>query len=156
MRRNPDYEAQVQQLLDTAPPSWRRAFRSYALPARPSVHEVVDVMLEQTAGGQDAGPRGRQGRVPPVPVRAAAFKGLVLSHREDYAGWDGIGIARAVQLAIEPTIWPRSIKRMRGFFGRNRRYRSYRGFGDDRNPSKSYMAWLNWGGDPGARWVGVL
>ena len=27
-----------------------------------------------------------------------------------------------------------------------------KGFNDDKNPSKSYLAWLNWGGDAGFDW----
>lgn len=158
-RRNPrnfdlDHaRAQVQRLLDTSPSSWKEAFRSHGLTSRPTVDEVVEVMLERTAGGANAGPRGRARHVPPDDVRAAAIRGLQLSHRFDYAGWDGIGLARAVQLATQPAIWSRSVDRMRAFFGRNKRYMNYSTFGDDSAGASSWMAWLNWGGTPGWKWA---
>lgn len=148
-----DYEAEVQKLIDTAPHSWVIAFRQHGLPAKPSVDEVVDVMLERTAGGNDAGPRGRATLAPPDAVRKEALHGLRLSHENDYAGWDGIGLARAVQLATQPTIWRRSVDRMYAFFRRNRRYMTYSTFGDDVAASNSWMAWLNWGGTSGYRWA---
>lgn len=147
------HNREVQQLLDTAPSSWREAFWSHGLPSYPSITQVVEVMLESTAGGAYAGERGRRGLVPPQTVREAAMHGLRLSHDNDYAGWNGIGLARAVQLATQPTIWPRSIERMDAFFRRNRRYVTYDTFGDDAAASNSWMAWLNWGGTPGCLWA---
>lgn len=146
-------QAVVQALLDTAPPSWRAAFRSHGLPDHPDAADVVDVMLERTAGGNDAGPRGKARHVPPRAVREAALKGLLLSHRFNYAGWDGIGLARAVQLATAPAIWDRFVHRMAAFFERNKRYMRYATFGDDRAGASSWLAWLNWGGTPGWEWA---
>lgn len=145
----------VQQMLDAPPPSWRQVFRAHALPDRPRADEVVDVMLERTAGGSDAGPRGSSYRVPDE-VRSAALRGLQLSYDNDYTGWNGIGLARAVQLATEPCVWKRSVERMYAFFSRNRRYMTYSSLSDDTRASKSWMAWLNWGGMPGYVWSGQL
>lgn len=155
-RRLPDLPAirrTVQQLIDTAPSSWKREFRRVGLPSRPTVDQVVQKMLEKTAGGKDAGPRGGLGVAPPLEVRLEALHGLWLSHHFDYAGWDGIGLARAVQLSTQPTVWPRSVDRMYAFFKRNRRYVEYATFGDDSAGSNSWIAWLNWGGTSGYRWA---
>lgn len=145
--------AEVQAMIDRAPPSWRAEFQAAGLGPRPTVNRVVNTLLEKTAGGNEAGPRGGAGRIPPDAVRADALKGVRLSYQHDYAGWDGIGLARAMQLATQERIWPRAIDRMYAFFKRNRRYLKYDTFGDDQIGASSYLAWLNWGGTPGYRWA---
>jgi hypothetical protein len=142
----------VQDLLNTAPSSWRAAFRAAGLTDHPSIEEALE-LLEQTAGGNDAGPRGREGYVPSPAVRAEALHGLILSHRFNYAGWEGLGVARAVQLATQPSIPEREVRRMYVFFQRNRRYMTYSTFGDDKAGASSWLAWLNWGGMSGWEWA---
>jgi hypothetical protein len=77
----------------------------------------------------------------------------LLSYENNYPSWKGIGLARAIQLATQDKIWERSRDRMSAFFSRNQYYKRQKGFGDDDSPSKSYLAWLNWGGDAGEKWV---
>lgn len=146
-------KAEVQAMIDRAPSSWRAEFQAAGLGPRPTVSRVVNTLLEKTAGGNEAGPRGGSGRIPPDAVRADALKGVRLSYQHDYSGWDGIGLARAMQLATQEKVWPRAIDRMYAFFKRNRRYLKYDTFGDDQIGASSYLAWLNWGGTPGYRWA---
>lgn len=143
---------QVQGLIDRAPLTWRAAFEANGLGSRPTYQQVVETILERTAGGAPAGPRGGEGLIPPWVVRSAAMQGLVLSHQADYAGWNGIGLARAVQLVTQDTIWPRSVSRMYNFFHRNNRYAGFPDFGRNDKPADSWLAWLNWGGTPGYLW----
>ena len=84
------------------------------------------------------------------------MKGLKLSHEFNYTSSSGIGLARAIQLAVCPVIWERSVSRMRNYFTRHKIDNLGRNFGNDKDPSNGYMAWLNWGGDPGEKWVSNL
>jgi len=78
------------------------------------------------------------------------MKGIVLSYENNYPSYKGIGLARAIQLATQDSIWERSVERMQAFFKRNQRFET---MGSESNPTKSYMAWLNWGGRSGMDWV---
>ena len=82
--------------------------------------------------------------------------GLELSHRDGYTSASGIGLVRAIQLVVEPKIWERSVLRMSKYFGRHGRDKNSANFGNDSNPSRGYMAWLNWGGDSGKAWADRL
>ena len=42
---------------------------------------------------------------------------------------------------------------MKNYLGRHLKDKSSGRFGNDLDPSRGYMAWLNWGGDPGSDWV---
>jgi len=149
---NDDLRKEIQQLINTGPSSWRKMFKQQGLSETPKVKDVLETLLEKTAGGQDAGPRGEAKYRPPQAVRKEAMKGIRLSHQFNYPSYNGIGLTRAIQLVVMDKIWERSINRMYKFFTRNQRYKSYKGFGDDKNPSRSYLSWLVWGGDSGYEW----
>jgi hypothetical protein len=42
---------------------------------------------------------------------------------------------------------------MAAYFGRHKKDQNARNFGNIDNPSRGYMAWLNWGGTPGYKWA---
>ena len=42
---------------------------------------------------------------------------------------------------------------MDAYFDRHDKDQNARIFGNDKDPSRGYMAWLNWGGDSGERWA---
>jgi hypothetical protein len=144
--------AEVAAMLAQPPPAWKEMYLRYNL-VRPIPEQVVETILDFTPSGREYGPRGPGRHVPPPDVRAAALKGLRLSHKNNYTSASGIGIARAVQLALAPEVWDRTVKRMDNYFLRHRKDQEARNFGNDRNPSRGYMAWLNWGGDPGWEWA---
>ena len=160
--------AEINRLLRSMPPNWKaqldssrqklRAAGATAAeipPAKPNAHNVLlalnlnnrgDVSSEAAAGQEQPG-----GNPVPDDVREAAMEGIRLSHAHDYGGYDFIGVARAIQLAISPSISAAALNRMRMYFDRKTK--------QDRLSSqykqkygKRYWSWLNWGGDPGAIW----
>lgn len=135
-------------------------FLQQGISETPSISQVLS-LLDRTAGENTSDERKTSDTnpktfVPPNSVRKEAMKGIKLSYEHDYPSYNGIGLARAIQLAVEPNIWRHSVDRMKAFFGRNSRYETLAGFNDDVNPSKSYMAYLNWGGISGKKWVEKL
>lgn len=150
----------IQELLKNPPKSWQKLFREEGLSANPSIEEILS-MLDETAGSNPSGEMetdsdNPKNLKPPAGVRKDAMKGVLLSYENNYPSWKGIGLARGVQLATQDQIWRRSADRMSAFFKRNQYYKDQTGFGDDANPSKSYLAWLNWAGDAGEKWVQSL
>lgn len=92
------------------------------------------------------------GGVPvPAAVRDAAMEGLRLSYRNNYGGYRFIGIARAIQLAISPTISREALNRIRMYFDRKTKQDRMSVDYAERK-GKRYWSWLNWGGDPAAKW----
>jgi len=81
------------------------------------------------------------------------MEGLRLSHAHNYGAWDFIGIARAVELSIVPSVSNETKKRMKNYFTRHLKDKQSGRFGNTLDPSRGYMAWLNWGGDPGMSWA---
>ena len=150
---NPNFEREIQSLINDGPPSWKKMFKSQGLSETPKVRAAIKKLLQKTAGGKDAGTTGEFLYKPPQNVRKEAMKGIRLSHEHNYPSYNGIGLARAMQLAIVEKIPERSLKRMYNFFNRNQRFRDYKGFGDDKKPSKSYLSWLVWGGTPAYNWA---
>ena len=146
----------VQRLIDTAPPSWKTMFQRYDLGPKPTVDELIETVLEYTPSMRGSGGRGEAQYSPPKRVREEAWKGLVLSHRENYTSQSGIGLVRAMQLVSRPKIWDRSIRRMQSYFDRHQKDQNAKNFGNDANPSRGWMAWLNWGGDSGKAWADRL
>jgi hypothetical protein len=161
---------EINHLLDTMPSDWlgniatnrmkmREAGASgnMLVPDRPDAFTVLRALNLNNRGqvSSEAGPGQfpTHGHEVPADVRQAAMEGLRLSHRNNYGGYDFIGVARAIQLAISPRISAAALNRMRMYFDRKTKqdrlssqYRSRSG--------RRYMSWLNWGGDPGARWSG--
>jgi hypothetical protein len=151
-----DRQRAVADLLRTAPSSWSNVIRSRGLTPSADPREIARRLLSKTAGGNEAGPEGPKTYVVPKEVAEDAWRGLVLSHDEDYAGWDGIGLGRAIQLVLEPKISRRAVARMQNFFSRNQRFKRFVNEGSPYGATKSEMAWLNWGGTAGERWVNTL
>jgi hypothetical protein len=152
-----DNKKQIEQMLSHPPSSWQKIFRQMGLSDTPNIKEVLN-LLDYTAGGNSSNEtmtsnNNPKNLVPPDKVREEAMKGIILSYQNNYPSYKGIGLARAIQLATQPTIWQKSVDRMRAFFNRNKRYETIKGFNDDHSPTKSYLAYLNWGGISGKNWV---
>lgn len=90
---------------------------------------------------------------PPEGVRKAAKRGLELLDIKS-AGTP-VGWARARDLSAGRQVSPETIKRMYSFFSRHQSNKSSESWKNSTpsNPSKSYIAWMLWGGDPGFSWA---
>lgn len=151
---------EVEKMLHSPPSSWKALYRRAGLPARPSVDDFIDIVRSKTPSGRSAeahyGREMGQGRhVPPKAVREAALHGLRLSYDNNYTSQSGVGLARAVQLVLDPSIDDLAKTRMRAYLTRHERDKQGKNFGNDDNPSNGYMAWLNWGGDPAKEWLNM-
>ena len=153
---------EIARMLQSMPSDWQRQYRSGArqlnqaggpvLPMSPRPEDVVQ-LIGITAGGNLSRDKAQGPNEVPAAVRQAAMKGLRLSHANNYGAWNFIGIARAVELAIVPSVSDETMSRMRNYFTRHLKDKGAPNFGNDAKPSRGYMAWLNWGGDAGAKWV---
>jgi len=151
---------EVEKMLHNPPSSWKALYRRMGLPAKPSVEDFIDTVRGYTPSGRSAeayyGREMGQGRhVPSKAVREAALHGLRLSYDNNYTSESGVGLARAVQLVLDPSIDDLAKTRMQGYLSRHERDKQAKNFGNDKNPSDGYMAWLNWGGDPAKEWLGM-
>jgi len=149
--------SEITKMLKSPPSSWRKMFLQEGISETPTISQVLS-LLDETAGSnisleRDTSSNNPKNFVPPESVRKEAMKGIRLSYENNYPSYKGIGLARAVQLATQPTIWLTSAERMNAFFKRNQRFES---LGSDSNPTKSYLAWLNWGGSSGRDWVNKI
>ena len=100
---------EINKLLKDPPKSWRKMFIEEGISETPSISEVLS-LLEETAGSnpsleRDTGTNNPKDLTPPDKVRSEAMKGIRLSYEFNYPSYKGIGLARAVQLATQPTIW---------------------------------------------------
>ena len=152
----------IERWLSSAPSDWRRQFESGVADLRATGQASGSLSLNLTnalkvlgitAGGNRSNDTASGGNKVPSAVREEAMHGLALSHANNYGAWNFIGIARAIQLATQPGVSSTTMGRMRNYFSRHRKDKRSSGFGDDRSPSRGYMAWLNWGGDAGQAWV---
>lgn len=115
------------------------------LPDKPALADAVR-MLQITAGGRPSG-EPLSGPIPiPEDVREAARQALREAWEADYGAWWFIGIARALQLAYGRGISREGRRRMKNFLQRSRKRR---------HKGRGRLAWLVWGGDPAAKWLGV-
>lgn len=152
---------EVEQMLKSPPSDWRAQFGSGASQLRQTgqfggkelTREGALRILGITAGGNRSSDTARGGQRVPADVREEAMHGLRLSHANNYGAWNFIGIARAIQLATEPGVPASTTDRMSNYFTRHAKDKQSANFGNDRSPSRGYMAWLNWGGDAGLRWT---
>jgi len=155
------YRAEIAQMLRKMPSGWRRQYQigrdtlarngGPVLPDVPTPEQAMLIIANTAGGNPDTDtPRGDQ----PVPteVRDAAMKGLRLSYRNNYGGWEFFGIARAIQLALVPAVPMRTRERMVRYLSDHAKDKAGTNFGNDQKPSRGYMAWLNWGGDPAVAW----
>ena len=155
------YHDEIADMLRRMPPGWQRQYLvgretlvgngGPALPKVPTPEQALYILSNSAGGNFDPEtPWGDQ----PVPraVRNAAMKGLRLSYRNNYGGWEFFGIARAIQLSLVPKVSLRTRERMVRYLNDHAKDKAGQGFGNDAHPSKGYMAWLNWGGDPAVAW----
>jgi hypothetical protein len=155
--------AEIAQMLRNMPPDWKRQYNAGRkqlaenggprLPAVPTPEQAMQ-LIGITAGGRRSGDKPKGQHRVPAKVREDAMLGIRLSYEHNYGAWNFIGLARAIQLALSPGVPDSTTKRMRNYFTRHIKDKSSRKFGSKVSPSRGYMAWLNWGGDAGARWVG--
>jgi hypothetical protein len=94
----------------------------------------------------------KQAHIPPVEVAEAAEKGLRL-RAQFRRGGTTIGIARARDLQHRRSISDQTVRRMVSYFSRHKVDKRAENFGDEKNPSTGYIAWLLWGGDAGQKWA---
>jgi len=162
-KRNPSaYRDEIAQLLQNMPSDWRSQYNSGrrklaavggpALPATPTPEQAME-LIGITAGGNPSGDAPVGPNTVPQAVRDEAMHGIRLSHKRNYGAWDFIGLARAIQLALAPGVSNKTRSRMRNYFSRHRKDAQSAKWGNEANPSRGWMAWLNWGGDAGQDWV---
>lgn len=146
---------EVEAMLINPPPEWVYQFTSGARKAGirgPLSLQNALKILGITAGGNRSNDTAYGFNEVPDEVREAALHGLRLSYQHNYGGWDFIGIARAIQLVVMPSVPDETLRRMSNYFSRHQKDKRGKNFGNESRPSRGYMAWLNWGGDPGWFW----
>lgn len=95
---------------------------------------------------------------PPTSAANAAKRGLRL-RMEHNRGGTAVGVSRARDLSNRRPVSERTLARMVSFFSRHAMDSKAKGsegsgyWGNDKNPSAGYIAWLLWGGDPGFVWA---
>jgi ADP-ribose pyrophosphatase YjhB (NUDIX family) len=160
--------AEINKMLKNMPTDWQMqlgvnraklraagADSSQLPPVVPNAHNVLLALNLNNRGAVSseaaAGQEPTSGKTVPDDVREAAMEGVRLSFKNNYGGYNFIGLGRAIQLAISPKISDAALNRMRMYFDRktkqdrlSEQYTNKHG--------KRYWSWLNWGGDPGARW----
>ena len=156
------YRSEIAQMLKRMPPHWKEMYNSGRrklaakggpkLPVVPTPEQAMQ-LLGITAGGNLSDDVAKGKNKVPTAVRDDAMHGIRLSYDNNYGAWDFIGLARAIQLAISPGVPDSTHRRMRNYFTRHAKDKRSARFGDEQSPSRGYMAWLNWGGDAGERWV---
>ena len=146
-------KAEIQWMIDNAPPSWLTMFKRYGLGKKPTVDKLINTVLEYSPTMRSSGERGKAEHKVPAKVRKEAAKGLELAYIHDYTSASGIGLVRAMQLVVKDKIWQRSIERMKAYFTRHEVDKQGKHFGDKKKPSRGYIAWLAWGGDSGFSWA---
>lgn len=92
---------------------------------------------------------------PPIAVAQQAALGLML-RKKFKRGGTMVGIARARDLKNRRNISVQTIRRMYSFFARHFIDKQGRNFYNEITPSNGKIAWLLWGGDPGAMWVTAI
>ena len=162
--------AEINKMLKNMPSDWQTqlsinraelkaagADSSQLPPASPNAHNILlslnlnnrgEVSSEAAAGQEPT-----SGQTVPDDVREAAMEGVRLSYQNNYGGYHMIGLARAIQLAISPKISDAALNRMRMYFDRKTKQDRMSDQYANKH-GKRYWSWLNWGGDPGARWSG--
>ena len=92
---------------------------------------------------------------PPKAVAKNAAHGLELRERFARGGTD-VGRRRAEGLARRTRVSAADIKAIYSYFARHEVDKRAARWGDERDPSAGYVAWLLWGGDEGRAWIGRL
>jgi hypothetical protein len=90
--------------------------------------------------------------VPNKEISSAAEHGLKLREEFNKGGTD-VGVKRAKQLVDQDYLSIKDIKSIYSYFARHTIDKKAKDFGNEKNPSKGYIAWLLWGGDACEKWV---
>lgn len=162
--------AEINGYLQNMPSVWRKQLDSnrqkmraagatpdLVVPASPDAHTALRALNLNNRGDLSSevkpGQEPKDGVAVPSDVRADAMEGIRESYKNNYGGYDFIGVARAIQLAISPKVSSAAQNRMRMYF--DRKYTQDR-LSDQyaARSGKRYWSWLNWGGDAGAAWSG--
>lgn len=95
--------------------------------------------------------------IPPAAVAAAAKKGLALREKFGRGGTE-VGVERAKGLAARKAVTDDDVTTISSYFARHEVDKDAKSheWGDDRDPSAGYVAWLLWGGDAGRKWADGL
>ena len=91
---------------------------------------------------------------PTQKMAAQAKKGLAL--REEFnRGGTEVGVKRARQIIDGGPMSDADVKAMHSYFARHEvdKQGKAHDWGDDKDPSAGYIAWLLWGGDDGRDWA---
>ena len=89
---------------------------------------------------------------PTLKMAANAKRGLKLREKFDRGGTE-VGVKRAHQLADRKAVTAADVKSMHSYFARHSVDKDGKGWGDTKDPSAGYIAWLLWGGDDGKKWA---
>lgn len=92
---------------------------------------------------------------PPKEVAEAAEKGLMLKEKFNKGG-TVVGWRRAEQLRERAAVSRKDIIKIVSYFARHEVDKKAKNFGNEANPSKGYISWLLWGGDPGRKWAEAI
>jgi hypothetical protein len=95
------------------------------------------------------------GFTPPQTVRDNARRGLEL-RKEFGRGGTEVGVARARDLSNGKSLPLETINRMVSYFARHEVDKKGENWGNAKDPSKGYIAWLLWGGDAGKAWANSI
>ena len=162
--------AEINRMLKSMPSDWKAQLNNnsqklrFASPAQqsgtphsPDAHSVLRALNLNNRGELSSevkpGQEPTSGNPVPEDVREAAMEGVRLSHQNNYGGYDFIGVARGIQLAISPNISNAAMNRIRMYFDRKTKQDRMSDQYVNKH-GKRYWSWLNWGGDPAARWSG--
>ena len=97
--------------------------------------------------------KGKSSFTPPAGVRTAAKRALeLIKEGRAGSGFTDVGRARAAQLAGGGSVSRATIKRMHAYFSRHKGDKKP-GWSKKGQETPGYVAWLAWGGDPGAAWA---
>lgn len=89
---------------------------------------------------------------PTLKMAANAKRGLKLREKFGRGGTE-VGVKRAHQLADRKAVTAADVKSMHSYFARHSVDKDGKGWGDTKDPSAGYIAWLLWGGDDGKKWA---
>lgn len=90
--------------------------------------------------------------IPPAALAIEASHGLLLRKKFGRGG-TMVGVMRARDLKNQRPISAQTVKRMYLYFARHLVDKQGKNFFNKEKPSNGVIAWLLWGGDPGAAWA---
>ena len=91
--------------------------------------------------------------VPPQNVQKAARRAKKFKAEGKAKGaGTPVGWTRASQLASGENVSMNTVKRMYSYLARHEVDKKGKNFGNQAKPSKGYVMWLAWGGDPAFSW----